>query len=234
MQPGPAPSGGNASGPAPGYWLEFAPGEAEPERGHVFCGTHAQPSARCPNCDAPLLQYAALDVRDARLSLRLALDGRLPLLFCWTCALAQDELHYRVEPSGALALLACGRGGVETDFPYSQYPRAFPAGRLTLAPIAPAEQSVIAAANRGEIPGWRLGHEHPELAAPRHQLGGEPLHAGGLRPRRCAGCGEPMPFLAAFGDACLDPRGFTGNPFVQVLFHVCARCTAVCAVQTCD
>jgi hypothetical protein len=78
MQPGPAPSGGNASGPAPGYWLEFAPGEADPERGHVFCGTHAQPSARCPNCDAPLLRYAALDARDARLPLRLALDGCLP------------------------------------------------------------------------------------------------------------------------------------------------------------
>lgn len=200
---------------------------------HLFCGS-PEVDTRCVNCWLPLLQYAVLDPRDPRVGLDPARQGRLPLLFCWTCNVAQDEFHYRISPTGAFVLLSGGGGGVELEFPYEHYPRAFPAAGLELLPISDEDQALIAAANRGEIVASALAIDHPGLAEPRHQLGGEPLHRGGTPSLRCASCGMPMKFLAAFGDTCLDPRGFTGNPFVQVLFHLCRPCNAIGVHQVCD
>lgn len=80
------------------------------------------------------------------------------------------------------------------------------------------------------------GIELPEaLCRPHHQTGGLPyLTQGSSHVPTCAECGDTMAFVASIADDCGDPRGFTSNPFVQVVFFMCPACRRVRAANMCD
>jgi len=50
----------------------------------------------------------------------------------------------------------------------------------------------------------------------------------------CEGCGQTMRLLASIGNANESELGFTGNEFVQMLFHFCDSCSIVTAENLTD
>ncbi len=224
--------------PKQGYFVELNTGRVTSSKHlHSFCGSHEVDGAWCPNCDKPLLRFLALDAGDKRLELPLAPHGTVSLFFCWTCNIAQSyPFLYAIQGEGSIRLLQYGRGGAIRDFPYEDYPVHFPLAEAHLVQIPEADQRVIRQINTDEVDWNALHPKYQELDKPRHQVGGEPYLVQRDRSyrMRCSMCAQPMPFLAAIADSCLDKRGFTGNPYVQVLFHYCRRCTVVGAFQQCD
>lgn len=213
------------------YWLRF--GACRRDRLlHAFCGATRARGAECPNCERPLLRYAELESSDPRLGLPDL--GRVPLLFCWRCELSQEPLHYRLLSAEAIELRRWGRGGVQEDFPYSGYPDELPESELSLEALSREDERVLRSIRNGELHVTDLWHTHPHLVEPQHHLSTSPLYLVDPPQLRCTSCAGPMRFLAAFGDACLDPRGFVGEPGVQVLFFLCGDCREVGACQVCD
>ncbi len=220
-----------------GYFIEYARQAAHgSEYRHYFCGPHEVSGAWCPNCAKPLLRFLALDTSDPRLNLKQPSFPVLSLLFCWTCNIAQEPLYYQFREDGSVVLLEWGHGGAQTDFPYENYPVHFPGAPALLVPIPDVVQTILMLLNVGEINAYAIHKRHPDLARPRHQFGGEPLlvqHNPDYE-MTCSLCGRRMPFLASVGDDCLDPRGFTGNEWVQVIYHYCEHCRVIGVFQQCD
>lgn len=214
---------------APWHWLE--PRASGGEFEHSFCGPVAGSMAPCPNCRAPLLLYDQFDPRDRRLGLGELGVAKVSCVFCWRCALSQAPLHYRLSADGSVELLSFGRGAVEVDFPYPDYPRAFPRAALVLVAPAPRELDALEQIRAGAL--WHdLEPDLRQLLVPRHRAG------PGLAPRDetlpCVLCAKPMDTIAVFGDANLDPRGFSGNDNVEVRFRACPRCATLAASQSSD
>ncbi len=217
--------------PAQGYVVDT---RRRSRFGHHFCGEHDIAGAWCPNCDKPMLRLLSLDTSDPRLGLASLGAPLVHLLFCWTCNLAQDATSYRLRNGGGVELLRHRRGGVETDFPYADYPRAFPGRSFELVPVTPAEQALLDTLNAGE---WRADDLPPDaqhLGTPRHQVGGRPLLLQGPPDAPCPECGAPMTFVACCGDETADGGSFAGNAFVQVVFVLCVRDRIVTSFQRCD
>lgn len=220
-----------------GYFVEYS-GEATAgsEYQHFFCGSHEVPGAWCPNCNKPLLLFLALDTTDPRLNLKEHPFRILSLFFCWTCNIAQKPLYYQFSVDGSVSLLEYGCGGGEPDFPYEDYPVYFPGAPALLVPIPDVFQTILTLLNMGEIYAYAIHKRHPDLQKPRHQVGGEPflVQQNPDYEMICPLCKRRMPFWASIGDDCLDPRGFTGNEWVQVIYNYCQRCRVIGAFQQCD
>jgi|APFre7841882654_1041346.scaffolds.fasta_scaffold36434_2 hypothetical protein len=193
---------------------------------HQFCGVNQTDGADCPNCNKPLLQLVAFDTHDSNLaSLKhsSSLD-RIPLLWCWTCDILRGPLVYQLQDRGRQAqLLEFNRGHLQPKTPYPDYPTHFPGVEAALEEIPTAISSQVRSLNRREI---RLSSvDKEQWAAPRHQIGGEPFFCGGLPgTRACPRCAVEMELLGSVANRCTDPRGFAGDPFVQLLFWVCLAC----------
>ena len=125
---------------------------------------------------------------------------------------------------------------MEEDFPYADYPVWFPGAPARLVMLSSESQGLLEALNAGHLDEGDIDQSHPDLCRPRHQLGGEPylVQKDPAYSIACPECRLAIPFLAAFADDCVDPRGFVGEPYVQVLFHVCRACRVVGAIQQCD
>ena len=202
---------------------------------HIFCGPNDILGAFCPNCHRPLLLLLSLDTKDYRLYLLAVPFPRLFLVFCWTCELSQ-KLFYYVQNAQGIDILDYRKGQSYDDFPYRNYPVYFPKANAVLEQIPNGDQEIIRMLNRDAIDSWEVIRSRPDLAKPRHQVGGEPylVQQNVYDEIRCLICGKSMPFLAAIGDEALDGIGFTGNEFVQVLFHFCRKCNLVAAYQQTD
>lgn len=212
-----------------GYLLEFATNLTDNEPHHQFCGTHNIPGAVCPNCKKPLLLLLTIDKNDIRLNLQNLPGNFLPLLWCWTCNVAQKPMYYKISKKGHFEWLKYGDGGAEHDFPYPDYPLSFPSTYVHLIPLTEEQETAIKSINRGEFDCYDLSLDLQSLcSSPVHQIGGEPYlvqenpdyqHQDLQEWVTCPICHEIMPFLAAIGDKTVDRKGFTGNEYVQVLFH---------------
>lgn len=71
------------------------------------------------------------------------------------------------------------------------------------------------------------------MAFPKRTAWIDRLPAGDA-PASQIGGNRAMRFVASFGDACADPRGFTGNAYVHVVFYVCLPCKRVHAQNVSD
>ena len=216
--------------------------ETSTQFGHYFCGAHAIAGADCPNCQKPLLRFLTLETSDKRVGLSHLGERQIHCLFCWTCNIAHESFYYKHNSDASVSLLEYGEGGVETDFPYDDYPIAFPGASVNLIEISEDAQKAMKSVNVGrlKISSWR--DKHPDLFGCRHQVGGQPFliqrnpdyEIG--RDIRCPECKNRMPFLAAIANDCLDERGFAGEEGagVQVLFNLCRACLTLHAFQQCD
>ena len=214
------------------FWFDARPPTSDML--HRFCGAHEASGAECPNCRRPLLRILEIDARDERLGLPVEL-GRLPLFFCWRCNLAQKPLQYRVLGAHSIELLDWGEGGVEEDFPYEGYPEHFSEQGIELSPVGAEESALVQNLNLGRVDPWSLeASQRESIHRPRHQIGGEPWLAQPWADLRCVSCGADLRFLAAVADEAPEPRGFTGNEGVQMLFRICERCRVIGAEQACD
>jgi hypothetical protein len=218
-----------------GSFVEFAPRHiVNSTFSHTFCGEHDIEGAYCPNCKKPLLRLLSLDTSDPLVGWPGA-EGILPLLFCWTCNIAQQPFCYTWFQSGAVRLDRFGSGGASLGFPYAQYPICFPMVEARLVPIERQQQDLIRGINSGEVDLTDAYETSLDIAKPRHQVGGEPYMVTAWENRHptpiCCHCEADMQFLASMADYCLDPRGFTGDEFVQLLYFVCTECRAIEAAQ---
>jgi hypothetical protein len=217
-----------------GYYIEYK--KQRSQEPHVFCGSPALPGIPCPNCRKPLLQFLSLDTSDLRVDFSAWSCSIVPLLFCWTCDIAQAPFSYQVDER-KVSILKHKRGGVQRAFPYKNYPREFPKALAELVPVSEAEAKAIIRLNREGIdynaPSFR---ELEKLDTLRHQVGGEPRLVQGSPPEAfsCPACKASMSLFATIADDCLDPRGFTGNSGVQVLYFRCDRCQVIGCRQECD
>ncbi|HEX2952175.1 MAG TPA: hypothetical protein VHV83_21790 [Armatimonadota bacterium] len=218
-----------------GYFVSYQRDHAQYR--HTFCGEHHIPGAVCPNCQTSLLRILSIDLADPRFAAVSSHGDVLHLLFCWTCNISAEPFYYQIQDNGAVQLLAYGKDGCVDDFPYEAYPTYFPETPVDFSPIDAAEQQILHALNTGDLDEDDLDEEQEYLCAPQHQIGGEPYM---IDPEMleeeiaCVSCHHPMRFLAAVADGNRDERGFTGNPYVQLLFFYCDTCNTICAVQRCD
>lgn len=219
-----------------GYFVNYSKGfEKKSAPQHSFCGTHDIKGALCPNCHKPFLRFLMLDMNDKSFSFKTVHFSKLSILYCWTCAIAQSKFFYQIVGDNEIKILEYKKGSIVKDFPYENYPLFFPRRIALLEKISSREQEIIHRINTGELDELIMMKKVPNLCRPRHQVAGEPyLIQSYENSLTCPECNQRMPFLAAIADDCVDPRGFTGNQFVQALFFYCIECSIVGAMQRCD
>jgi len=217
---------------ASGNFLVPASGNSEFK--HTLCGSEAIEGATSPNSGRPLLLVATLRVDDSRLNLPPLRVPYLHLLYSWTCSMRDGLIVYQQLPSG-VRLLRYTPGVESADFPYVGYPSAFPATPLTPKPVTEDEQAVIARLNRREGEPIELEDAFPELAVPRHQVGGEPrMMQWPVSVPECLACGSTMGLLASIGNDNGYPGGFSGNTYTQMIFWLCSKCLVIAAEHQTD
>jgi hypothetical protein len=201
-----------------GYFLKYElEPESNPEYRHKFCGEHFISGARCPNCDKPLLRFLSIDLNDDQLTFS-SKQNILHLLYCWTCNVAQDPFYYKIIGENDVKILKYKDGGVETDFPYEEYPYFFPLQYATLEKIPNQQQLLLSQQNKRQADISEIMQGNPNLAKPQHQVGGEPnLPQGEFDELMCPICNSLMPFLATIGNECDHPEGFCGGDYVAVV-----------------
>jgi hypothetical protein len=234
--------------PRQGYLIEYSDSGR-----HAFCGKNGIPGAVCPNCRKPLLRLISLDLADPALE-PIGHEGHLPLLYCWTCNIAQTDFHYQCRNDGTIVILHSGYGGSTSTFPYPNYPDYFPGRNAYLRALSCDTEKLFAFLNCDKCVGAQQDDRNAngdvvmtgavqhslaelnaaELTPPKHQVGGQPRLMDSYRVMRCVRCNQRMHFLASIGDDTGSGTGFTNNPFVQVLFHYCRSCRCVGAYHETD
>jgi hypothetical protein len=194
---------------------------------HTFCGTADLAGAVCRRCGRPLVALLSLDASDPLAGLDHLGLARLPLFFCWGCPPSRASSFYRVS-ADAVTVLRRVAASRPPRLPYRNHPTAFPAAPARLIALPAEVEAHHRKLNRTMA---ARGAEADEAHLPRHQVRGEPLLLARSRIVTCPRCRKRMSFLAAIADDCLDPRGFTGERFSQVLFHVCQPCRIVGAYR---
>jgi len=224
------------SDPSVGYLVfprseTFATDSQRPK--HTFCGENNLRGGMCPNCNRPLLILLTLDSSDYRLNIEKVNFPQLFLLFCWTCQLAQDVFSYKQISGKEVKILHFKRGECYSDFPYDNYPIYFPEADAILRELANEDREIISSLNSGLLRLSQVRKLRPDLISPRHQIGGEPylIQAEGTNEIRCLQCESNMPFFTAIADSGPFGTQFTGNDFVQMLFHLCRKCSIITAYQ---
>lgn len=218
--------------PTQGYLMVPATTEP-PHDGHILCGYQNIAGAVSPNSGRRLLQLALLNTTDQRLELQTASFEVLPLLYSWTCDISQGTFTYRVGP-GKVDLLDFQQGQAYSDFPYESYPDAFPPLSMALSPIDANDQQIILQLNDRDAR-RASPHQRTDLDHPRHQVGGIPrLMQDEEFSLKCPHCTSEMPMFASIADANGTPRGFTNNPYVQVIYHLCRACWVISCYNICD
>lgn len=215
-----------------GYFITAS--ESDTSSAHSLCGAQSIRGAISPNSGLPLLLVASLDLTDPRPGITDHRLKTLHLLYSWTCPISDGEFTYR-ETDSDVQVLKYTAGPPHEDFPYDKYPASFPRITAQLQQVDRHEQFIIRALNRRENDSILREEQFPHLATPRSQVGGEPrLMQWPLPQRTCPECGEAMPLLAAIGDVNGTSRGFTGNPFVQLIYFFCVPCGAVTTYNITD
>ena len=219
------------SKPLQGYWVRR--GSENSQFMHILCGPNDINGAQCPNCEKPLLRLLSLDASDPRLETYKCPTQYLPLLFCWTCNIAQEYFFYRIAIDH-IEIMHYGIGGVVTDFPYESYPKEFPQVMVHLEALSQEEQDIILRLNAGALDSWSIPQKNVAFSVPTHQLGGEPLGYDGDFYPTCRTCGSRMRFFASIGNTIEETMKLTTDDYVQTLFFLCRKCWLICASQQAD
>lgn len=163
---------------------------------------------------------------------------------------------YRINTDGSIEFLQYQKGRDITlewynGFGASHYPVSFPAVHVSLMPISAQFLEYISLVNvrpdlsksskslnlediesdfDEQLENAELAME--EISVPWHQYGAEPLLAivpGSAYLIRCPDCNEIMPFWTLVADANTSPHGFTGDDYMQTVFHLCHQCSVIAA-----
>jgi hypothetical protein len=104
--------------------------------GHLQGGPRSHSGADCPTCRRALIRLWQFDCHDPRFVVVGTDDTKafgslaaLPLYYCWTCG---SELTYRIINDDSIDVLQSQGGNPSDDFPYADYPDAYPEMPLRL------------------------------------------------------------------------------------------------------
>jgi len=222
-------NGQSIGNPEWGYKLNFSPTDGLVY--HDFCGPHNIAGAACPHCEKPLLRLLTLNSLDTKLNLDPARHPMVHLLYCWTCSIPFDEFTYRINSDGGIKILQTPpRKGPDIEFgpqgPYDGYTGVFKGFKVSLEPL-PENIHEELLAGEGAFNGHQIGG-HPFIYNPANVF--------------CLSCSQEMPLLASFSDNATAAEGFNenasetfvNNSGVQMVFHLCRRCSIVSAYHSCD
>jgi hypothetical protein len=220
----------------PAYLISAASGKAEKSK-HFFCGQHNLKGAICPNCKKPLLRFLSIDLADEEMA-DLRAEGlmNIDLLYCWTCAIAQETLIYELKSSDEINILQYKNGPSDPEFPYPNYPIYFPLAAAILRKRNREDESILKKLNEGSINETELFSTRPDICKPQNQIGGVPylVQKNPYLSMSCPKCGKDMPFLACITDDTENGYVFAGNEYAQVLYCYCKACKVISAFQQCD
>ncbi len=225
----------------PLYAAAAADAAASGQFQHVFCGDNTTPGAQCPNCHKPLLQILSLDLADPRLNGIRGAHSRFPFLYCWRCNIVTETFYYRLVESGGVAIVEFARGtdeGLADDVP--DYPESFPVASARLLAMSEDAEEYVRQLNDDEaFDDSGYPDEITGLDRCIHQVGGEPylINGDSYGPVHCPTCGKSMSLLASLGTQTVDPRGMLiveVNNYVQIIYHYCAACSIVAALNESD
>jgi hypothetical protein len=190
---------------------------------HQFCGDSGIANANCQNCGRTLLHIATLDASADPLLIPVrARIEKIVLLFCWRCAAAR-QMQYVVS-DGSLHILDAARGIEADDFPYRNYPKSFPEDRFSLYQLA--DEPLVELGDWNEISN--------DIEDPCHEFGGRPRLWQSMRAPNCANCDSEMLYFGTVANPNADPRGFTDNIGVIMLFFLCSICPTIYATNQVD
>ncbi len=197
---------------------------------NVFGGEHHIIGAICPNCHQPLLRLFSINLSTILPNSPIQI---VHCLFCWRCGIAQDIFSYQMSDN-QIKILHYRLGASEPDFPYCNYPAFFPQRNLYFVRISEQSQKIICDVNSQQVDFWLASQHNSQLIRPQHQLGGEPYFVNSPYQLICPLCNSAMPFLLSVSDHSGTHAGFTGNEYVQMIFHLCNPCQVISAYQMCD
>jgi hypothetical protein len=238
----PAPTNPNQpiGDPEWGHSLNFKPGPNEVL--HDFCGENDIVGGSCPNCKRPLTRLLSLHAKDPILNLDQNRFSVVHLVYCWTCSIPFGNFSYKIGKNGSIKTLNLPPRQPDAEHglegPYDGYTGMFPNKQVSLESIDADDQLKLRQywhSTDAEI-AIRDG-----LDEPRHQVGGYPFIYNSVK-TDCPECGRDMPLFAAI---CNDARGndpwrqtanetFVGNGGVQMIFHLCRKCSIVSAYSSSD
>ncbi len=211
------------------------------EFNHVQGGACSHRGGHCTSCDRPLLKLWQIDCGDPRLvsvetGVRVFAGlENLPLYYCWRCG---GEVAYRIDGPAEITMLMNTGSDQGDDFPYSNYPLAFPESPLRLYCPEDVPTNVRACIERSREVFDKLPEDERELLSHFlqrpirrafdvwvQQFGGEPYLIQGPENNICPNpeCelhrdGETMRILAG---PINDPPG--GLPMIESLADVAAN-----------
>ena len=219
-----------------GYWPSFLanPVSTADGPGHFLGGSNNLRGAVSPNSGRPLLRLVSYHSLDPRLSKLGWKRSRIDLLFSWTCALSQGVFAYQIASDEEVRIIDYTAGEAYDDFPYRDYPDAFPQRQFVLRQIEQREQDDIVHANADGRYRLRLAKTRPDLTRPQHQIGGIPHLVQPPRTLACPVCSKLTPLIASVSSESMSERPFVDNDYVQVLFHACADCSVLLAYTRTD
>jgi hypothetical protein len=198
---------------------------------HHLCGKSQLHNAVSPNSGKPLLCLLSLDAKDKQLGIDFKNEPRIDLLYSWSCTIAEGDFSYRII-SGKIEIISYEKGSYYDDFPYPNYPDAFPPISVGLEEVSEIEESIVKSLNRNKD--YRLRPEYKYLTTPYHQIGGEPYFVQDYKSEKCPRCGDEMAFFATIGNENGYSLGFSNNEYVQVIFQLCSSCLVFLAYNVCD
>lgn len=203
------------------------------EYNHYLGGENKYIGADCPNCNKKLLKLIEYDLDDPLINIGVDIK-KLPLFYCWTCAVPDDDFVYKIKNEGVISILKYEKGsGFEEDFPYENYPEYFPEQSILLHKMSEDEQRSIVDYHLGSERAFYELNE-TELYSGSHQVGGYPFTFQGLHKNKCIECKEEMLFLSTVCDDAGSGRTFTDNCGVIVLFYICIKCKNILVNHECD
>ncbi len=162
---------------------------------------------------------------------------RVPLYYCWHCPIMSQRFSYQIGTNEKLfELLEYGKGAQGDPYTSNdEYPREIQEINLQYFRISKKDQELQSLANEHDLStrafvGKHRNHiKRHNLNIPNHQLGGIPLLLQGIPDDiNCPKCTQQMFFFVSIGNWYgLKFKWMCGNPFVQILYHICPQCGVV-------
>lgn len=224
------------------------PGEESPY-GHFFGGPALHAGAHFEGAEAPIQLLYHLNLEDPALKALVPVGGVTWLPFYYGFQFEHCRFGYVLEASDRIRILNPRQKFIK-DWPYRDYPAAFPQTPIRIESISYEDQKTLALMHTLEdrgIPRWISPADRDQLKAwhyPFTQIGGYPrllqwTQASECLNESCAAHGKrwPMQICMVVWHKPVPGVNVWGEPHgvgVQLVYQQCGSCGAIYVLCECD